>query len=161
MKIVLTGATGFVGGEVLAQLVDHTEIDRVTCLSRKPLSRSHDKIASILIEDFAAYDEHVLEQIEDHSACIWTLGGKVSRHLKGRTEKVLRSLSALHPTFAAHSFRPGGILPIKGEAIAARVLAPIVVRVNTLARAMIHVAIHSNVKAVISNAEIKRVAAGA
>jgi uncharacterized protein YbjT (DUF2867 family) len=39
MKIILTGATGFVGSNVLAGLVANPRISEVTCISRRPLAR--------------------------------------------------------------------------------------------------------------------------
>ena len=38
MKVVLTGATGFVGSEVLKQLIGRSEIAQVPCVVRRPIS---------------------------------------------------------------------------------------------------------------------------
>jgi uncharacterized protein YbjT (DUF2867 family) len=212
MNVVLTGATGFVGAEVLAQLLLHPEVGRVTCLTRRALPVSHPKLTAALHADFGSYDEECLARLTDHSACVWALGGKASdfdspvayekvthgftialarllaaraqrfsfcylsgmgadptesaalpweratRHLKGRTERDLAALGFSHPAFAAYAFRPGGILPIGGSAVVRRLLAPLVVRVDVLAKAMIEVALHGNPRGTISNREIKRIA---
>ena len=78
MKIILTGATGFVGAEVLTCLIDHQRVDQVTCLSRRPLATTSPKVRTIFQEDFTTYDQARLDELADHSACIWALGGKAS-----------------------------------------------------------------------------------
>lgn len=78
MKVVLTGATGFVGSEVLSQLIVHPEITRVTCLTRRPLPVVHPRVVAIEQQDFARYDGALLAGLADHTACLWTLGGKAS-----------------------------------------------------------------------------------
>jgi nucleoside-diphosphate-sugar epimerase len=78
MKIILTGATGFVGSETLSQLLADPRVTQVTCLVRRPLVRTDSKLAVIIHEDFMKYAEQLLARLADHSACIWTLGGKIS-----------------------------------------------------------------------------------
>jgi len=78
MKIVLTGATGFVGSNILAHLLDDPRISGVTCISRRPIGISAPKITAILQKDFLSYDSALLNQLADHHACIWALGGKAS-----------------------------------------------------------------------------------
>ncbi|MET1072520.1 MAG: SDR family oxidoreductase [Umezawaea sp.] len=77
MKVVLTGATGFIGSEVLRQLVDRPDVTLVTCLTRKPLAVGSDKVRSIVLDDFTSYDD---DRVLGHDACVWTLG---SRHAPG------------------------------------------------------------------------------
>jgi len=214
VKIILTGATGFVGGEVLRQLLVHAEVTGVTALTRRPLGVTHPKLTSVIHEDFAAYSERLLASLADHGGCIWTLGGKASdfdspteyervthgftvalargmapraafsfcylsgmgadpsesgrfpwermtRHLKGRTERDLAALSAEHPRFASYAFRPGGILPANGSALVQRLLSPWVVRVDVLGAAMIEVAVRGHHRRTIPNGEIKTIAGGA
>ncbi len=212
MNIVLTGATGFVGGEVLAQLLDHPTVRGVTCLTRRPIARSHPKLTALVHSDFAAYDDDVVTLLADHHACIWTLGGKASdfereadyervthtftlafaramaarvrpfsfsylsgmgadptesarfswerttRHLKGRTEKDLAVLASSNADFTAYAFRPGGILPKTAGRLVSTLLAPLVVRVDTLAKAMIHVAIQGHSRPTIGNDGIRHIA---
>ena len=78
MRIVLTGTTGFVGGEVLEQLLAHREVDSVTSLARKAVARKHPKLRAITIADFEAYDDALAVDLASHDACLWTLGGKAS-----------------------------------------------------------------------------------
>lgn len=60
MKILLTGATGFVGGVVLRHLLEHPEITRVTCLTRRPLGVEARKLSVIEHGDFTCYDDSLL-----------------------------------------------------------------------------------------------------
>lgn len=78
VKLFLIGATGFVGSEVLSQLIAHPRVGQVTCLVRRPLEVSSDKVVVVQHEDFTRYDDALMEQYSDHVGCIWTLGGKAS-----------------------------------------------------------------------------------
>lgn len=72
MKIVLTGATGFVGSEVLRQALDDSSIDHITVLTRRSVGMSNPKLSEIILKDFLDYSK-----IADHlkaDACIWCLG---------------------------------------------------------------------------------------
>lgn len=78
VKLFLIGATGFVGSEVLAQAIAHPRVGQITCLVRRPLAISSEKVVAIQHEDFTRYDAALMEQYSDHIGCIWTLGGKAS-----------------------------------------------------------------------------------
>lgn len=71
MNILLTGATGFAGGEVLRQALADAEILQVTVLTRRPVGFSHPKLKEIIVEDFLNYDGL---DLSGHAACIWCLG---------------------------------------------------------------------------------------
>lgn len=72
MKILLTGATGFLGQEVLKQLLEDPEITGVTVLIRRTSGVTHQKMKEIVLNDFLNYDA-VMEDIPA-DACIWCLG---------------------------------------------------------------------------------------
>lgn len=78
MKIILTGATGFVGSHVLAHLIANPQVTEVTCLTRRPLGSHAPRVTAIVREDFVVYDPALLDRLADHDACIWALGGKAS-----------------------------------------------------------------------------------
>jgi nucleoside-diphosphate-sugar epimerase len=218
MRIVLTGATGFVGSEVLQKLATTPGVDEITCLARRAPAALPPKTTLILHDDFSRYDAGLINRLADHSACIWALGGKeadlgkpdvlervtytftlafartlalrarrpftfcylsgmgadptetarfpwerLTRHLKGRTERELAALQRDHQAFCSHSFRPGGILPTTAHAALDYLLAPIVVRVRALAQAMITAAVEPaffGQAPLLHNSDIKRVASG-
>ena len=72
MKILLTGATGFAGGEVLRQLLIDPAVDQVTLLLRRPSGFSHAKLKEIVLADFLDYSQVAASL--DADACIWCLG---------------------------------------------------------------------------------------
>jgi hypothetical protein len=74
MKLILTGTTGFIGQEVLAQALSHPSITSIIALSRKPLPptfASNPKLRLVLIDDFSTYSPSVLSQLSGADACIW------------------------------------------------------------------------------------------
>lgn len=73
MKLILTGATGFVGGEVLRQALADPSIEAVTVLTRRPLALSHPKLVSIAMPDFLDYSGLQPGTLAA-DACIWCLG---------------------------------------------------------------------------------------
>ena len=72
MKILLTGATGFVGSEVLRQALESPSVAKVTCLTRRPLGMAVPKLQELVLPDFTDYSQVAPEL--DADACIWCLG---------------------------------------------------------------------------------------
>lgn len=72
MKVLLAGATGFVGTEVLKQLMNDRSITQVTVLTRRPIGISHTKLEQIVVQDFMDYS--VFREKLQADACIWCLG---------------------------------------------------------------------------------------
>ncbi|KAH8596597.1 hypothetical protein B0O99DRAFT_619422 [Bisporella sp. PMI_857] len=83
MKVILTGATGFIGHEVLLQALEHKDITTLVCLTRKPLPEtvtSNPKLKAIIHEDFSTYPDEVLGQLHGAQACIWALGSPARKN---------------------------------------------------------------------------------
>ncbi|KIX04813.1 uncharacterized protein Z518_05684 [Rhinocladiella mackenziei CBS 650.93] len=77
MKVVLTGSTGFIGGEVLNQCIAHPRIASIVVLSRRELSgpaAASTKTKIVILKDFLNYPEEVLSELQDADICIWSLG---------------------------------------------------------------------------------------
>ncbi|KAL3494361.1 hypothetical protein BJX62DRAFT_234484 [Aspergillus germanicus] len=77
MKIILTGTTGFVGTEVLAQALANPSITSLIVLSRKPLPESiteYKKVSVKILDDFLTYPDSLLDELAGAEGCIWTLG---------------------------------------------------------------------------------------
>jgi uncharacterized protein YbjT (DUF2867 family) len=84
-SIIVTGATGTAGIEVINQALLDNEISRVTALVRKPLKITHPKLKVIIHQDFLSYSG--LEEIfKQHDACIWCLG--ISQTLVSKEEYI-------------------------------------------------------------------------
>ncbi|BBZ28915.1 hypothetical protein MMAD_32100 [Mycolicibacterium madagascariense] len=213
MRIILTGGSGFVGSQVLHQLIDHPAVTGITALARRPLGVAADKLDVMYVDDFTHHDHDRAARLSEHDACIWTLGGKdsdhadpalyerithgftlalaapvaaaatrpftfcylsgmgasqredahlpwerLTRNLKGRTEKDLLALAEEHDDFHVHCFRPGGILTVDVGGLTHRLTAPIAVRVDDLATALIAVATGLGAGDVVTNSEIKKIA---
>lgn len=73
MKIIVTGATGTAGAEVVRQALLCDGIEQVTALSRKPLEIQHPKLKVVPHSDFNNY-QSLEELFSVHDACIWCLG---------------------------------------------------------------------------------------
>ncbi|KAK5584823.1 hypothetical protein RB653_006440 [Dictyostelium firmibasis] len=81
MDVICMGSSGYVGKEVLKQLIKNENINKITCLVRKPLLDIEDpKINFIIHTDFLNYSEEFLKElVKSHQACIWTIGGRRSQ----------------------------------------------------------------------------------
>ena len=109
MKILLTGATGFIGNEILDQCIKHNYIQHIYCLTRKTLDAkyaTHRKVTQVIHEDFSEYPEHLLNKLANYGieGCIWVLGGKTNQFKdKEEAERVV-----IHfPIQAAEAFAKG------------------------------------------------------
>jgi uncharacterized protein YbjT (DUF2867 family) len=73
MNILVTGATGLVGAEVIREAIKDSHITRITAIARRPLTLQHSKLETIIHQDFADYSrlQHVFKR---HDACLWCLG---------------------------------------------------------------------------------------
>ncbi|KAE8450785.1 hypothetical protein EG329_005698 [Mollisiaceae sp. DMI_Dod_QoI] len=59
MKLVIGGATGFVGREVLRQALHSNEITSIVTLGRRPVPVKDDKLTDIVMEDGEQYSETI------------------------------------------------------------------------------------------------------
>ncbi|KAI1099541.1 hypothetical protein F4804DRAFT_337150 [Jackrogersella minutella] len=77
MKILVVGASGSIGGEVLIQCLAHPSISSVVAFVRRDLPAdvsSNPKLEVVLIKDFAAWPEEVLQRHADAAGMIWNMG---------------------------------------------------------------------------------------
>ncbi|KAF2001940.1 hypothetical protein P154DRAFT_489448 [Amniculicola lignicola CBS 123094] len=75
IKIILAGATGFIGGEVLQQCLKNPAITSVVALSRHPLPEvaGISKVEVVIMQDFRHYPDEVLGKIAGADGCIWCM----------------------------------------------------------------------------------------
>lgn len=72
-RILVTGATGLAGSEVVRQAILDPGIESITALVRRPLSMAHPKLRVVLHDDFKVYSSLEAE-FRNHDACLWCLG---------------------------------------------------------------------------------------
>jgi len=73
MKLIITGATGMVGSEVLRQAITDNEIESITIIVRRPTDITHPKLKTIIHQNFLDYSS--LENVfKGNDALIWCLG---------------------------------------------------------------------------------------
>ncbi|KAH8718804.1 hypothetical protein HC256_003433 [Beauveria bassiana] len=79
MKLIVVGATGLIGTEVIRQALLHKSVTSVIVLGRRPTPPPEsvpagpelEKFQSVTLEDFTNYTEHVKSQLSGADACIW------------------------------------------------------------------------------------------
>lgn len=73
MKIILTGATGFVGEGVLLACLQRDDIEKILSVSRRPCGITHSKLEEYIVEDFMdiPLDD---PRLEGYDACFFCAG---------------------------------------------------------------------------------------
>jgi uncharacterized protein YbjT (DUF2867 family) len=73
IKAIITGATGMVGEGVLHEALNHSDVESVLVINRKPCGVIHPKLKEIIHADF--YDiSPILSQLSGYNACYFCLG---------------------------------------------------------------------------------------
>ncbi|KAI0467899.1 hypothetical protein F4859DRAFT_228425 [Xylaria cf. heliscus] len=104
MDIIITGATGFVGGAVVRQAIAHGFIEHAFVLTRKPLPEditNHERITVIEHDDFFTWPPELMERLAGCEACIWCIGGRAYQFPDMGTAKLV---SVDYPMAAATAF---------------------------------------------------------
>ena len=73
IKAILFGATGMVGSGVLHVILNHTDVESVLVIGRKPCMVKHPKLKELLHSDFFNYST-IEEQLKGFNACYFCLG---------------------------------------------------------------------------------------
>ncbi|KAJ5947194.1 hypothetical protein N7466_000209 [Penicillium verhagenii] len=77
MKLIVAGATGLVGSEVIRQALQNKDVTEVIALARKPVhiegNNSPSKLKCVVIRDYAEYSDEVKAELAGANACIWTV----------------------------------------------------------------------------------------
>ncbi|KAI1473805.1 NAD(P)-binding protein [Daldinia eschscholtzii] len=121
MKLIISGATGFVAREVIRQSLSRNEITSVVALARKPVSipeklppdANPSKLKSVVIEDYENYPEEVKNEFAGAAACIWTVAITPTKSKTYDFEEVKRvcqtstiaGLRAMHESGVSKPFR--------------------------------------------------------
>jgi saccharopine dehydrogenase-like NADP-dependent oxidoreductase len=113
-RIVLTGATGLVGGQVLKTAIADERISEIVVLSRRELPdkslSENSKVTVVIHKDFQRYPPELITQLQGASAVIWCIGGMVRDFENVATA---RKVQVSYVKAAAEAFVEGGLLPLK------------------------------------------------
>lgn len=76
MKLIVAGATGLVGTEIIKQALQKSEITQIIALARKSVyaedgTDPSSKLKSVVIRDYEEYSDEVKAEFEGAGACIW------------------------------------------------------------------------------------------
>jgi len=74
MKVIITGATGLVGGALVRACLSNDKISHAFVLTRKELPddiAKNPNITVILHHDFSAYPPELLSQLAGAEGCLW------------------------------------------------------------------------------------------
>jgi len=133
MKLVVTGGTGLVGGEVLRQSLQRPEITRVVALGRRRAGLADPRLTELVVEDFLDLDP-VAEHLRGVDLCCHCLAAYIHRVGRaayqtitvGYLDSLIRALEAASPGAAFCMFTTEGsrqdggswvrTLNVKGEA---------------------------------------------
>ena len=114
-RVLLTGGTGMVGGEVLRACLEHNEVAGVTSLLRRSSGVEHPKLKEILVKDFCDLSE-LKDAFRDVNVAIFCLAayqGKMSSEEYRRitvdyTKVFIRALMQRSPDAAFCLFSAAG-----------------------------------------------------
>ncbi len=73
MRVLISGATGFVGRGVLAETLSAPGVTAVTVLGRRPAGIEHAKLTELVVDDMGNMSS-VADQLATIDACFWCLG---------------------------------------------------------------------------------------
>ena len=73
MKIILTGATGFVGEGILLECLKDERVEKVLSISRKPCGHKHEKLEELITKDLLKLPEGD-ERLQGYDAMLYCAG---------------------------------------------------------------------------------------
>jgi len=74
MKLIIVGASGYVGQEIVRQSLRIPKLTSVIAVSRKPItqpSEGAEKLNNVTVEDYDRYPDEVKKEFAGANACIW------------------------------------------------------------------------------------------
>ncbi|CAM1510849.1 Fc.00g083620.m01.CDS01 [Cosmosporella sp. VM-42] len=102
MKVIVTGATGMAGKEIVKQCIADARITKVVILTRRAVSmdvESHPKAEVVMHQDYSRYSDELLRRLEGSEACIWAIGGRVDQ--ENQDKESLHKVNVDYPLAAA------------------------------------------------------------
>lgn len=75
MKLIVTGANGYVGSEIIRQSLKLPQVTSVVAVSRKlvspPAGTIPTRFESVVVQDYGTYPDYVRDAFRGADACIW------------------------------------------------------------------------------------------
>jgi N-acetyl-gamma-glutamylphosphate reductase len=75
MKLIISGGSGYVAGELIRQSLRMPEITSLVVLSRRPVTipdhaNAH-KVKQVVVQDYDKYSDEAKKEFAGAAACIW------------------------------------------------------------------------------------------
>ncbi|KAK8133681.1 hypothetical protein PG984_005693 [Apiospora sp. TS-2023a] len=126
MRLIITGATGFVGSEVLRQALRMPEITSIVAVARKPVQvegsdAASSKLKSVIVQDYDQYPDDVKKEFAGAGACIWTVAVTPSKSKAMEFAEVKRicqdfTMAGMQAMYEAGPARPFRFIYMSGTA---------------------------------------------
>ncbi len=80
-KIIITGASGMIGGIILSRALEHPNVNEVVSLARRPSGINHPKLNEVILSDFSQMnsDATYWKNIDVAFYCVGVYTGSVAR----------------------------------------------------------------------------------
>jgi nucleoside-diphosphate-sugar epimerase len=128
MKLIVAGATGYVGQEVIRQSLGRSDITSVVALARKPVEAPKDlpngadasKLKSVTVKDYDQFPDDVKKELAGAGACIWTIAvtpGKARAYSFDEVTRISQTSAVvgINAIYEAGPARPFRFLYMSGD----------------------------------------------
>lgn len=88
LRVLITGATGFIGGGVLKECLDNDRVDSIVSVSRNSVNIASPKLEEVILPDLSSL-EGLDDKLNGFDACFFCLGTSSN----GLSEKEYRSIT--------------------------------------------------------------------
>lgn len=72
-NVIMTGATGMVGGYALNYCLNSDDVEKVTVLVRRPTGKKHDKLVEVIHKDYTDYSA-VMDHMKGQDVALFCIG---------------------------------------------------------------------------------------
>ena len=72
-NVIITGATGMVGGYALDNCLSSDDVEKVTAIVRRPTGKEHHKLIEVIHEDFTDYSS-IADHLRDQDVALFCIG---------------------------------------------------------------------------------------